>query len=275
MEKLTEVLKNSKKAEMGLQSEIKTCPKCGEPLGRLVKMPFGEIVGPRACKCKRDKMAKEKIENEAKEKQIRLQRVIKNSLMNSKLRTWTFENWDHNKVNEKFFQLGTKYVEKFQEMKANNQGLLIHGDPGNGKTYLTAAIANELLKRYVPVICVGSIALTERIAESKRSYGDEGIFTVLNSLENADLLIIDDLGTEPDNRWTRSMIYQIIDKRDNSNLPLIVTTNISMDQLKDRYDDRTYSRLTQMCSFIRNTGKDLRQQEGKEKTQKFLQDLFK
>lgn len=277
MEKLTDVLMNSKLKETDLPSKdmkIEICPVCGEPTGKIVKMAFGTIVGPRACKCKREKYRIQQLESESLEKQARLQRVISNSLMNDKFRKCTFENWDHNIGNEKLYQLGIKYTEKFQKLKAENQGLLIHGEPGNGKTYLSACIANKLLRQLVPVICVGSIALTERISESKRSYGDEGIFTVLNSLENADLLIIDDLGTEPDNKWTRSMIYQIIDKRNSSCLPLIITTNISIDELKERYDNRTYSRLTQMCSFIRNTGKDLRKEDGKDKTKKFLENLF-
>ena len=275
MEQLNKTLSSPKMKGKELQSEITICPICKEPTGKLVKMPFGERIFPRACKCKRDKLLKEKVESEAREKQIRLQRILKNSMMNEKFKSCSFEKWDHNRGNEKLYKLGVNYTEKFRKMKAKDQGILIYGAPGNGKTYLTACIANKLLSKLTPVICVGAIALTERISESKRNYGNEGIFTVLNSLENADLLIIDDLGTEPDNRWTRSMIYQAIDKRNTSNLPLIVTTNISIDQLKERYDFRTYSRLTEMCTFIQNTGKDLRQQEGKQKTQEFLKDLFK
>ncbi|WP_246615174.1 hypothetical protein [Clostridium thailandense] len=70
-----------------------------------------------------------------------------------------------------------------------------------------------MVQKLIPVICVGAIALTERISQSKRTFGDDGIFTVLNALENADLLIIDDLGAEEDNKWTRAMVYQIIEKR--------------------------------------------------------------
>lgn len=81
-------------------------------------------------------------------------------------------------------------------MRESNQGILIYVEAGNGKTYFSASIANALLDKLVPVICVGTIALTERISQSKKNYGEEGIFTVLNALENADLLIIDDLGTE-------------------------------------------------------------------------------
>ncbi|SFB03111.1 hypothetical protein [Clostridium frigidicarnis] len=124
------------------------------------------------------------------------------------------------------------------------------------------------------VICVGSIYLTERISQSRRNFGEEGIFTVLNTLENADLLILDDLETEEDNRWTRAITYQIIEKRNASKLPVIIITNINLSELKERYDERTFSRLVKMCSFIENEGEDIRKIQGKEKNKRFMQEIL-
>lgn len=279
MDQIKEIIKDQKMKDLGLVfkdkiEEIPDCDICGEPTGVLVKTVFGYILGPRACKCKRDKFKAMETEERNKEKQIRLQRVLKNSMMNNKFKTWTLENWNHNLGNEKLYRIAEEYINSFAKRKKKNQGILLYGNPGNGKTYFSASIANELLNRLIPVICVGSIALIERISQSQRNWGDQGIFTVLNTLENADLLIIDDLGTEPDNKWTRSMIYQIIEKRSSTALPVIITTNISIDELKERYDYRTYSRLGEMCSFIRNTGTDIRKIQGKQKTANFLKDIL-
>lgn len=109
---------------------------------------------------------------------------------------------------------------------------------------------------------------------SRRNFGKEGIFTVLNTLENADLLILDDLGTEEDNRWTRAIIYEIIEKRNASKLPVIITTNISLSKLKERYGERIFSRLVKMCSFIKNGGEDIRKIQGKEKKKRFMQEIL-
>lgn len=126
----------------------------------------------------------------------------------------------------------------------------------------------------MPIICAGSIVLTERISQTRRNLREEGIFTVLNTLENADLLILDDLGIEEDNRWTRTMTYQIIEKRNASKLPVIITTNISLSELKERYDERTFSRLVKMCSFIENEGEDIRKIQGKEENKRFMQEIL-
>ncbi|WP_010240125.1 ATP-binding protein [Clostridium arbusti] len=255
-------------------NNIPKCSVCTEPIGIAVTTCFGTRVYPRSCKCRRNALEAQRLKDKNMEKQIRLKQVISNSLMNDKFRKCTLRNWNHSVGNKNLYKVANQYINKFSNMKAENKGILIHGTPGNGKTYFSACIANALMERLVPVICVGAIGLTERIAQSKRTWGNEGIFTVLNSLENADLLVIDDLGTEEDTKWTRAMIYQIIEKRNVINLPLIVTTNMSLEELKERYDDRTYSRLLGMCSFINNTGKDIRKIQGKEKSQKFLQELL-
>ncbi|WP_333861208.1 hypothetical protein [Clostridium sp.] len=67
---------------------------------------------------------------------------------------------------------------------------------------------------------------------------------------------------EKDNKWTRAIIYQIVEKGNNSRLPLIITTNMSINKIVERYDYRTYSRLKEMCFFIENTGRDIRELQG-------------
>ncbi|MBV7271621.1 ATP-binding protein [Clostridiaceae bacterium UIB06] len=278
MEAVKTVLERSKQMESALVyrdiNNIPKCKVCGEPIGIAVKMSFGTKLYPRACRCRREAYERQQTLDINRQKQIRLKQIISNSMMNKNFKEFTLENWDHKLGNENLYNIAKQYISKFAQMKAENKGMLIYGEPGNGKTYFSACIANALVQKLIPVICVGAIALTERIGQSKRTWGDEGIFTVLNTLENADLIIIDDLGTEEDNKWTRAMMYQIIEKRNTVNLPVIITTNISMQELKERYDDRTYSRLSSMCSFIRNTGNDIRKIQGKEKTDKFIKELF-
>ncbi len=184
---------------------------------------------------------------------IQVKNVIVNSMMNENFKTCKLKNWNHELGNEKWFKLATQYITKFEEMKINNLGMLICGEPGTGKTYFSSCIANELLSKLVPVAFVSTTDLMSQISKSKRSFGDKGLLPIINALENTDLLILDDLGREEDNRWTRALIYMVIEKRISSKLPLIITTNMKIPDLMARYDEITYSRITEMCSLIKNS----------------------
>ena len=118
---------------------------------------------------------------------------------------------------------------------------------------------------YVVNMLVSINKMLERIKETYSSYGKEGEETILKSLSNADLLIIDDLGTEQKNEWSASKIYNIIDSRYRNSLPTIITTNININDLENMYHKRTYDRLMEMCTPVVSDGKSIRAQKGKEK----------
>ena len=262
-----------------LELKYKVCEECGESL-YLEQIMLGEKrMLRRLCKCERDEYnTKENIEKN-KDKQARLESLIKNSLMDSTFNEKTFENWDFSKGNRKMYNLGIRYTEKFSELKAEGVGLLIHGDPGNGKTYLSCCIANRLLQNYIPVICVSVIGLLSRIKETYNKWGSEAEADILRGLGSADLLIIDDLGTETFTDWSRSTIYNIIDSRYRSKLPLIISANIQIDTSKtngvlaDLYGRRTEDRILEMCTPIKNSGASIRLEEAKRKTS-FLKSLL-
>ncbi|MHB9951058.1 DNA replication protein [Clostridium botulinum] len=251
----------------GLGYKIETCDNCGEPVEKIINLLGTERIVPIMCSCKKAKHEAKRIEEENKEKQLRVKSIIKNSLMDEKFKSSRFDSWDFSKGTKKMYNIGFKYASKFSEMKKESIGLLIHGDPGNGKTHTTACIANELIDKMIPVICVNIDGLLNRIKETYNTWGKEGEETILKSLSNADLLIIDDLGTEQDTDWAKTKIYNILDSRYRNGLPIIVTTNISLVELKEKYHKRTYDRLLEMCTPVFNDGKSIRVEKAKEKTQ--------
>jgi DNA replication protein DnaC len=169
MEALKTVLEKSNQMESGLVykdiNNIPRCKVCGEPIGIAVKMSFGTNVYPRACRCRREAYERQQIVDMNKQKQIRLKQIISNSMMNKNFKECTLENWNHELGNENLYNIAKQYILKFPQMKIENKGMLIYGEPGNGKTYFSACIANALVQKLVPVICVGAIALTERIGK--------------------------------------------------------------------------------------------------------------
>lgn len=256
--------------------KLENCPTCGESTGKIIKILGRNYIVPRMCKCKRSALEENKKKSEAKEKQIRFKRMFSNSLMTKEFKEFTFENWDHALGNEKMYDLGIKYVNCFKEKALKeNLGLLIYGNPGNGKTFLCGCIANALMEQFVPVVCVSAIGLLDRIKSSFGKYGDEGIQSILNCLDNADLVVIDDMGVENNTDWSRATMYQILDSRYRKKRPIIVTSNFSINQLKKIYDrycntetGRTADRLMyEMCSPVENTSPSIRIKKGLKKTE--------
>lgn len=266
-ELLAKTIEKNLQNGLDYDTPIKTCEKCGDPIQKDIVILNVLRRVPIVCSCRKKELEKKAIEDENKEKQIRLNSIFKNSLMDEKFKRCTFETWDHSRGSEKVFNICIGYAKNFKSAKEDNLGLMLYGEPGNGKTHAVSCIANYLMLRGIPTICVSINKMLERIKETYSSYGKEGEETVLKSLSNADLLIIDDLGTEQKNEWSSAKIYNIMDSRYRNGLPTIITTNINLKDLKDMYQKRTYDRLMEMCTPVMNDGKSIRVEKSKEKTE--------
>lgn len=274
MENIADLMKKQQDYEnKELDSNIEHCETCGEPIQKIINL-FGNPKKVKVvCQCRKKELKEMEEKAEQQDRQMRLDRVMKNSLMDENFKRKTFKSWDRKKGNEKIYNIAKKYSDNFQKMKGENVGLLFHGNPGNGKTYAAVAIANDLLERSIPVVCVSINALLDRIKETYNKWGQEGEDTILKNLANADLLIIDDLGTEFKGEWSVSRVYSIIDSRYRNQLPLIITTNFTMQDLKTRYGDRTHDRILEMCTPVHNDKASLRSEKQQEKS-KLLRELL-
>ena len=269
---------------MSRESDLKldkVCSKCGEPLYKDINILGSMRRVPKMCKCMKESYEQERIKQANIDKQINIQRLIKNSLMDGKFKSSTFENWNHEKGSNQMYELGLRYANKFLEAKKEGLGLMIYGEPGNGKTYLVSAIANKLIESQIPVICVNIEGLLSRIRETYSKWGKEAEGDVIRGLQNADLLVIDDLGTEQINEWSQAKIYNIIDGRYRQGLPLVITSNLDIKAgqknglLAERYGYRTEDRIFEMCTPILNRGKSIRIEQAKRNTDRIRDILYK
>ncbi len=144
------------------------------------------------------------------------------------------------------------------------KGIIFVGKNGTGKTHISTAICNELIKENVPVIFGTLTELLDKYKECYKNYSD-GELTKLYS--KVDLLVIDDLGVETMNEWMLSKLFVIVNERMKNELPIIITTNYDIDQLKKRLTipskvcettNSIISRLCYMCYRVECKGKDYR-----------------
>ncbi len=148
------------------------------------------------------------------------------------------------------------FVSEFDDTFRN---LLIYGNTGVGKTFLTNCIAKELMDTAHHVVYMTSHALfgafeAHQFDHTERS--EEA--TLYPYLFDCDLLIIDDLGTELSNAFTNSWLYTCLNERQLHGRSTIISTNLSLEQLRDRYSERIFSRITGNYTLLKLIGKDIR-----------------
>lgn len=149
-----------------------------------------------------------------------------------------------------------EFAERFPQGGAN---ILFTGSTGVGKTFLTNCIAKELIDRYVSVIYLSSHDLFEIFSRYKfnRDAGEDVEETYRHILD-CEMLIIDDLGTEVNNTFVSSQLFYCINERINRQRGTIISTNLSMDMLRDTYSDRVTSRIMSHYMTIPLYGGDIR-----------------
>ena len=173
---------------------------------------------------------------------------------------WTFENDD--RQNAKLSEAMLKYAENFAEFKKESKGLLLYGGVGTGKTYFAACIANKLIDKGYSVLMTNFARLTNQI---QGMY--EGKQEFIDSLNKYSLLIIDDLGAERKSEFMQEMVFNIIDSRYRSGLPLIITTNLTTDEIKQPKETsfaRIYDRVLERCFPIEVSGHSRRRKNVKD-----------
>lgn len=142
--------------------------------------------------------------------------------------------------------------------------ILIYGETGLGKTFLTNCIAKELLDREHSVFYLSSNELFEDILAGYIMNGNSSYEDLYKFIFNCELLIIDDLGTELTNNFVLSELFEIINKRDILGKSTLISTNLSVKQLRDRYSERIMSRIVDNYTVFNIYGDNIRYQKRKQ-----------
>lgn len=150
-----------------------------------------------------------------------------------------------------------EYAEKFDRHAGN---LLFLGRTGLGKTHLSLAIANRVIEQGYSVIYGPSVKLIGQVEKEHFSRESSGS-AALDQLLECDLLIIDDLGTEFVNSFSVSVINNIVNSRILENRPTIISTNLSLGELEEKYSPRVASRLIGHYAIKQFLGEDIRQKK--------------
>lgn len=248
---------------------LRYCRKCNEPTQYRIVFMGRERIVPCLCTCGKKEFEREKLETAERDRLYEIARMKAAGIQDRHLREWTFAKAEDTPV----IRMAQNYVKNWKRVKAENLGLLFWGDVGTGKSYAAACIANALLEMRIPVLMTN---FSKMLNQMGGLYSEER-FSYISSLSGFSLLIIDDLGIERSTDYAKEQVYSIIDERYKSGLPVIVTTNLTIEDLRcpmQLADARIYSRILEMCTPVHVAGSDRRTAAGKSKQEILKEVLF-
>ena len=150
-----------------------------------------------------------------------------------------------------------KYADNLSENIKNGTGLLLKGPVGTMKTSLAAAVLLHHIHQGGQGMFISMSSLLDTIFSLKaKNVGEWAKFE--NNLRKTSILVIDDLGAEYTEGWVLTKVDAIISERYNNMLPIIVTTNLSANELKATYAERVIDRIRSTMLTVSFSGQSLR-----------------
>lgn len=153
-------------------------------------------------------------------------------------------------------QIFKSCVEFANDFGKEPKNLLFLGEAGLGKTHLSLAIVNEVMSKGYEAVYSPAGTLFDRIEKEHFAYSGSEDF--LDTVLHCDLLVIDDLGTEFSTQFTQSTVYNIINTRILKGKSTILSTNLTIEEIKNVYNPRICSRLVGHYDVKQFAGDDIR-----------------
>lgn len=223
------------------ETGLLTCSKCDTAKQIILNLGGFEKVVPIICECESEEIRKA----EQKEKEQAMKawkaKLRREGIMNPDYLYHTFENDDSpDSVPSK---TARQYARKFDEMSKKGIGILFFGDVGTGKSFYACAIANYIIDHGRKALVTSMPRLQNRL------WSENDKQAVIDELQEFELLVIDDLGAERASEYSLEQVFLILDTWSLSKKPLILTTNLSLEELNNPSGEsfrRIYDRVIEM-----------------------------
>ena len=215
-----------------------TCPECQDT---------GSIDGQK-CHCFKQAMITLLYE----------QSNIQEMLQNDNFQSLSYEYYEEEDLSR--FKNAVMTCQNFiKNFNSDYHNLFFYGTVGTGKTFLSNCVAKELIESGHSVIYFSAAGLFDLLSRYSFDYkGKEDERERYADLYQCDLLIIDDLGTELTNQFVASRLFSLLNERHMGKKATVISTNLSLEELRNRYSDRIFSRITSHYELCKLTGPDIR-----------------
>jgi DNA replication protein DnaC len=185
----------------------------------------------------------------------------------------TRQNWDPSGTRTQAFMAVNGYI-KAWDPEVDNRGLVLYGDVGRGKTHLLVALLRDLI--FLEGVTARFVEFSHLVGDIKAGFDvGQGTHALLDPLVRVDVLAIDELGKGRNTEFEGTIVDELVSRRYNAASVILATTNYepgnatgqaaanfaaknAAPSLVDRVGDRVYSRLREMCDFVKCAGTDYR-----------------
>ncbi len=219
------------------------CGHCNVAKETTLDFGFMKRKVPCICNCGKQRRDANDRKRNAEQEHMRVKGLQELGLPGRELYNWTFENDDGRDPD--LINAMRKFVEQFDWFYKNKKGLLLWGGTGSGKSFAAIAAANALMRLERPCLVTSFTRIAHKLSDQR--YGKQDY---LDNLNTFDLLVMDDLGAERNSEYMQEIVFDVINTRYNSGKPLIITTNLTIEEIKkpaEMSNARIYDRILERC----------------------------
>ncbi len=203
-------------------------------------------IGGQKCRCLKQKIVSLLYE----------QSNIKDSLTKENFSALSYEYYEGADL-ERFRQTVAACRDFIHRFSSTYRNLFFYGSVGAGKSFLSNCIAKELIEEGHLVLYFSASGLIDTLSGNSGK-SREDLYGISQDLYNCDLLVIDDLGTEYTNAYVVSHLFSCLNERHLRRKATLISTNLSLEDLRNKYSERIFSRITSNYDMYKITGPDIR-----------------
>lgn len=193
---------------------------------------------------------------------------LKGLLETENFNSFSFDYYSQNYIDrlsgQSSLQLAKRAYQECQNFirtfDSEHQNLLLFGTTGIGKTFLTHCVAREIMNSIHSVLYLTATDFFEALLAKALNRTDH-ILNLYEQIQECELLIIDDLGTERNTDFVVSQLFVCLNERILNQKSTIISTNLTLDEIKTNYTERTFSRISNHYRILRLAGDDIRIQK--------------
>lgn len=253
-----------------IEAGLLHCGTCHTPKQTRRNLLGREMVIGCLCQCATEARDREETARRQREEADRIMRLRSSGIASQEFRTASFSTDDG--LSPAPMGILRRYAANWAQAYRDNVGLLLWGGVGTGKSFGAACIANTLIDQSIPACMINLSSVLNTLTSFQGNRND-----YIQELMQYPLLILDDFGMERRTEFATEQTFNLIDERYRSGKPLIVTTNLSMTELKTPASlelSRCYDRILEMCVPVGFGSQGRRQKKAEAKMQRAAEFLL-